>query len=204
MDSLPRTAEAYRAWFAAKHPDIEYGQCACGCGKIAPLAPRTDRTQPSFKGEPRRFVNGHQNGLHHGPAYRIEEASGCWTWLHGIHPNGYGYVGRGSERRYAHRAYYEAARGPLPPGVEIHHECRNKSCVNPDHLKPLTPSEHTLTHARYGDDNPNTKYSEAQVSELSRLRNGGATMRDAAFATGIDLYYAYDLLGRRPRRPCRT
>jgi hypothetical protein len=40
--------------------------------------------------------------------------------------------------RYGHRVAYEALVGPIPQGLCIDHLCRNRACVNPDHLEPVT------------------------------------------------------------------
>ena len=73
--------------------------------------------------------------------------SGCIEWTGGTAGPGYGYfyVGRTergqSGRVYAHRWAYEQAVGPIPEGLHIDHLCRNRLCVNPDHLEPVTPME---------------------------------------------------------------
>ena len=71
-----------------------------------------------------------------------EPNTGCWLWLGAIMPNGYGRQSRGRGRvgkvGYAHRVSYEAFVGPIPVGLEIDHKCRQRACVNPQHLEPVT------------------------------------------------------------------
>lgn len=64
--------------------------------------------------------------------------SDCIEWQGHIDRDGYGLVSWG---RYAHRVAYEAARGPIPVGLEIDHLCRNPACVNPAHLEAVTGEE---------------------------------------------------------------
>lgn len=45
---------------------------------------------------------------------------------------------------YAHRVYYEARFGPIPAGLQLDHLCRNRGCVNPDHLEPVTCRENLM------------------------------------------------------------
>lgn len=63
--------------------------------------------------------------------------SGCWEWTGSRSAHGYGFVSGG----YAHRWTYEAVNGPVPAGLELDHLCRFPSCVNPDHLEPVTHAE---------------------------------------------------------------
>ena len=71
------------------------------------------------------------------PGYIPEPNSGCWLWLCNISPNGYGRAGL----VYAHRLFYECYKGEIPIGLHIDHLCRNRSCVNPDHLEAVTQTE---------------------------------------------------------------
>jgi hypothetical protein len=51
---------------------------------------------------------------------------------------GYGYFLLDGKERPAHRVAYEWTYGPIPDGLVIDHLCRNKRCVNPDHLEAVT------------------------------------------------------------------
>jgi len=37
------------------------GYCACGCGERTPISTRTDKRYGAIKGEPRRYVYGHND-----------------------------------------------------------------------------------------------------------------------------------------------
>lgn len=43
--------------------------------------------------------------------------------------------------QYAHRVAYAHLVGPIPDGMQLDHLCRNRTCVNPDHLEPVSAQE---------------------------------------------------------------
>jgi len=69
--------------------------------------------------------------------------TGCWIWKASKNPLGYGQLFDPTTRRLmsAYRRVYEFCIGPIPEGLEYDHLCRNPSCVNPDHLEPVTHAE---------------------------------------------------------------
>lgn len=70
-----------------------------------------------------------------------EPNSGCWLWIGGRHPRGYGGFYINGKTRPAHVVCYEVYVGAVPDGLELDHKCRVTCCVNPDHLEPVTHQE---------------------------------------------------------------
>lgn len=60
--------------------------------------------------------------------------SGCWIWMAGLMPNGYGSACVNGKSVNAHRAMFSAKNGPIPKGLVVRHTCDVRECVNPDHL----------------------------------------------------------------------
>ena len=77
----------------------------------------------------------------------FEPMSGCWLWTASLGTYGYGSVRFGGQSRGAHRFVYEALVGPVPDGLDLDHLCRNRACVNPDHLEPVTRRVNALRGA---------------------------------------------------------
>ena len=72
----------------------------------------------------------------------IDTDSECWNWTAAIFKGlGYGKFNFNGKTCYAHRVSYELHVGEIPSGLQIDHLCRNRKCVNPDHLEPVTHIE---------------------------------------------------------------
>src|SRR5262245_53470928 len=75
--------------------------------------------------------------------------NGCWDWIGYVNPLiGYGYFrpSQSGPNLIAHRMIYEYLVEPVP-GLLLHHLCENRTCVNPDHLQPVTQREHARLHS---------------------------------------------------------
>lgn len=119
------------------------GLCRCGCGHPAPIAKRTNTRQGCVKGQPQRYIVGHNRRRTPEP-YRVEDRgykTPCWVWQRFSNDDGYGLLGRYGKTYAAHRWYYEQHVGPIPPSYQVDHLCTNPSCVRPDHLEAVPHSE---------------------------------------------------------------
>jgi hypothetical protein len=78
---------------------------------------------------------------------------GCWNWIGGPKGKGYGHVNVNGKLTTAHRFYFEHYVGVIESGNQVDHLCRNKRCVNPEHLESVTNLEnvkraHQATHCK--------------------------------------------------------
>lgn len=82
-----------------------------------------------------------------------------------------------------HRQVYEDTYGPIPEGFEVDHKCRNRHCINPEHLQLLTVSEHKAkTNRERSNDKrePARAYWEATRCTGTKL----AEVFNVSFSTG--------------------
>lgn len=123
---------------------------------------------------------------------RVRKGDGCWEWTGCMWSYGYGMFTFQSVSKMAHRVGYELSVGPIPDGLVLDHLCRNRRCVRPDHLEPVTLAENTLrgeslpalyrlrTHCRNGhpftSDNlyRDPKYPNARLCRTCRTAYAAA------------------------------
>lgn len=133
--------------------------CECGCGEN-PGVYAHSRPDGAIAGQPRRFVHGHSarnNGIATrfkalaGPDYLVEDrgyTTLCWVWRRSTNNTGYGSASVNGRSVMAHRHYYITRVGEIGPGLELDHLCRVRSCVNPDHMEPVTHAENVRRGSR--------------------------------------------------------
>ncbi len=73
------------------------------------------------------------------------QESGCWEWQAQVKDTGYGIFYDGKHQVRAHRYAYEHFNNvSVPEGLEIDHLCRNRKCVNPEHMEIVTHQENVV------------------------------------------------------------
>lgn len=117
---------------------------------------------------------------------------GCWEWNGATRSSTYGAFAYGGRRKVvqAHRWSYEHFVGPVPEGMQIDHLCRNRACVRPDHLEPVTPRENTR---------------RGTVGEVNRRRLAAVTHCPAGHEyTAENTYRPPNSPHTRHRRACKA
>lgn len=129
------------------------GFCQCGCGLRAPISDRTRADQGSVKGEPRRYIRGH-NGRDLIPwSERVDHVIAGESRTHSdgyvlvylpMHPSANPtYV-------YEHRLVLERALGRFLATHEyVHHRNGDRADNRLENLEVMTGSQH-MTHHRSG------------------------------------------------------
>lgn len=75
---------------------------------------------------------------------KVRRTEDCWHWIAGISTTGYGHFWLNGRTVVAHRYAYEVCVGPIPDGLVLDHLCRNRACVRPEHLEPVTQRDNTI------------------------------------------------------------
>lgn len=156
--------------------DARPGCQAIGCNRVA------------FMGTPLCRQCGRMTGPLGLPARLWSQVAytpaGCWLWTGHTILNGYGQVYHDGRSQMIHRIVYAAAKGAIPQGLDLDHLCRNRLCVNPDHLDPVTNRENAIRGARAGIGSSRfvgvSRKRNKWVAQLNHDRIGSYSTEQAA------------------------
>lgn len=102
----------------------------------------------------------------------------CIIWTGALNSKGYPCFAVNGVSQLAHRLAYEAAHGPIPPGLTCDHLCRVKRCVNVDHIEVVTRSENAKRAAAQDRPTECPKGHEytPENTRIRRRSNGSTAM----------------------------
>lgn len=161
--------------------------CECGCGQPAPIAKKTIGARNQRKGEPLRFISGHNARVWSGNwrGGRVQHAAGYVMLKMPEHPNA-------TKQGYVFEHVLVAARAlrkPLPPGAVVHHVNGIKDDNRPSNLVVCDAATHTIIHTR-----------QAALEAC-----GNAAWRRCLYCKAWDAPDAmYITRGQSYHRPCRN
>lgn len=106
---------------------------------------------------------------------------GCWEWTGKIDKDGYGrhrFMGRSF---MAHRWVWECVNGWLSPSTQLDHLCKNRRCVNPAHLEPVSQKEN-ISRARNSNSEKTHCPQGHRYTELNTYHTGAGKRKCRACA----------------------
>ena len=74
----------------------------------------------------------------------LDPVTDCILWKGTISKKGYGSLSINDRMRSVHRVAYELFSGQVEDGLVLDHLCRNRACLNANHLEPVTLAENNL------------------------------------------------------------
>lgn len=113
-------------------------------------------------------------------------ADECWNWLAGKSQSGYGVFGT----EIAHRWMWKFEHGPIPAGMFVLHNCDNRACVNPNHLRLGSHRENMADRdirgrTLRGEVANAAKLSNACAERVREMCLFGARRKDVALIFGV-------------------
>jgi hypothetical protein len=105
---------------------------------------------------------------------KVDKTDTCWNWSGSINENGYGLFRFNGKTSKAHRVSYILKNGSIDANLVIDHLCKNKKCVNPDHLDLVTQKENVIRGLAGKANNAQSTKTHCPIGhEYSRIDKNG-------------------------------
>lgn len=114
-----------------------------------------------------------------------KEENGCWNWTKAKDKDGYGITSINGKSYRAHRVFYELYKEKIKSGFVIDHVCRNRSCVNPEHLREVTSRVNILFNSE-GLASINSRKTHCSKGHIYNLKNTRVTKQGGRWCRVCD------------------
>jgi len=129
----------------------------------------------------------------------VRDADECWLWGNSTMNSGYGNFWSPSHGRPvgARQMSFMIEVGAIPEGLCVLHNCDNKLCCNPAHLRLGTKKENTADMFKRGrnpdlkGEKNHSKLTDEKVMDLRRRWADGESQYSLGRAFGINPSTAY-------------
>ena len=119
------------------------------------------------------------------------DAGECWPWTGYVRPSGHGGTTYKCFSILASRKAWILTHGPISSEVCVNHRCDNALCCNPAHMYLGTRADNMID--RWSNPEPAermargrpTSLTDAQLEEMWRMRQEGATLEECAKQAGV-------------------
>lgn len=90
-----------------------------------------------------------------------------------IQKNGYTYTEYKGKTRGTHRIEWIKANGEIPDGLVVDHLCRNRACINLEHLRLVTQRENIMAGSHSIDNRSHCNQGHPFIKENIMVRKNG-------------------------------